>query len=139
MSDIIQRTLAIIKPDAVERHLIGTIIERLEEAKFNIIALKMMHLSESQASEFYKEHAEKVFFQELIMYMTQAPVVVLVLEAGNVITKYRALMGDTDPKLASPGTLRADYGLDKSHNSVHGSDSVISSRREIEFFFGVDI
>lgn len=131
----LERTLAIIKPDIVERHLIGSIISRLEQAQFSIVAMKMVHLNQQQAAGFYAEHEGKPFFANLIAFMTSTPVVVLVLEKENAIADYRALMGKTNPAEANMGTLRRDFALDGSRNSVHGSDSSQSAEREIAYFF----
>ncbi|MDK9560290.1 nucleoside-diphosphate kinase [Gallibacterium anatis] len=131
----LERTLAIIKPDIVERHLIGSIISRLEQSKFSIVAMKMVHLNQQQAAGFYAEHEGKPFFANLIAFMTSTPVVVLVLEKENAIADYRALMGKTNPAEANMGTLRRDFALDGSRNSVHGSDSNQSAEREIAYFF----
>ncbi|KGQ44257.1 nucleoside diphosphate kinase [Gallibacterium anatis] len=131
----LERTLAIIKPDIIERHLIGAIISRLEQAQFSIVAMKMVHLNQQQAAGFYAEHEGKPFFANLIAFMTSTPVVVLVLEKENAIADYRALMGKTNPAEANMGTLRRDFALDGSHNSVHGSDSSQSAEREIAYFF----
>lgn len=131
----LERTLAIIKPDIIERHLIGAIISRLEQAQFSIVAMKMVHLNQQQAAGFYAEHEGKPFFANLIAFMTSTPVVVLVLEKENAIADYRALMGKTNPAEANMGTLRRDFALDGSRNSVHGSDSAQSAEREIAYFF----
>ncbi|MEH8107211.1 nucleoside-diphosphate kinase [Gallibacterium anatis] len=131
----LERTLAIIKPDIIERHLIGAIISRLEQAQFSIVAMKMVHLNQQQAAGFYAEHEGKPFFENLIAFMTSTPVVVLVLEKENAIADYRALMGKTNPAEANMGTLRRDFALDGSRNSVHGSDSSQSAEREIAYFF----
>lgn len=131
----LEHTLAIIKPDIIERHLIGAIISRLEQAQFSIVAMKMVHLNQQQAAGFYAEHEGKPFFANLIAFMTSTPVVVLVLEKENAIADYRALMGKTNPAEANMGTLRRDFALDGSRNSVHGSDSSQSAEREIAYFF----
>lgn len=131
----LEKTLAIIKPDAVQRQLIGEIIHRLERAKLKVIALKMVHLNKEQAEGFYAEHQGKHFFDGLIARMTASPVVVLVLEGENAVQNYRQLIGKTNPQEAAIGTIRYDYALDGSDNSVHGSDSVASAEREIAYFF----
>ena len=131
----LERTLTIIKPDIIERHLIGAIISRLEQAQFSIVAMKMVHLNQQQAAGFYAEHEGKPFFANLIAFMTSTPVVVLVLEKENAIADYRELMGKTNPVDAHMGTLRRDFALDGSQNSVHGSDSAQSAEREIAYFF----
>ncbi|MCA2484804.1 nucleoside-diphosphate kinase [Vibrio sp. Vb2853] len=131
----LERTFSIIKPDAVERNLIGEIYNRIEKAGLRIIAAKMVHLTEDQASGFYAEHEGKEFFPPLKEFMTSGPIMVQVLEGENAIARYRELMGKTNPENAACGTLRADYALSMRHNSVHGSDSPESAAREIEFFF----
>ncbi|MDW1629940.1 nucleoside-diphosphate kinase [Vibrio sp. Y176] len=131
----LESTFSIIKPDAVERNLIGEIYNRIEKAGLRIIAAKMVHLTEDQASGFYAEHEGKEFFPPLKEFMTSGPIMVQVLEGENAIARYRELMGKTNPEDAACGTLRADYALSMRHNSVHGSDSPESAAREIEFFF----
>ncbi|HDU8579163.1 MULTISPECIES: nucleoside-diphosphate kinase [Vibrio] len=131
----LERTFSIIKPDAVERNLIGEIYNRIEKAGLRIVAAKMVHLTEDQASGFYAEHEGKEFFPPLKEFMTSGPIMVQVLEGENAIARYRELMGKTNPEEATCGTLRADYALSMRHNSVHGSDSPESAAREIEFFF----
>ncbi|MFZ7109025.1 nucleoside-diphosphate kinase [Avibacterium avium] len=130
-----ERTLSIIKPDAVERNLIGKILNRLESEGFHIIAMKMVHLTQTQAEGFYAEHQGKPFFDDLVKYMTSAPVVVSVLEKENAIKNYRTLMGKTNPEEADEGTLRKEFALSKTQNCVHGSDSTESAAREIAYFF----
>ncbi|MCU4676988.1 nucleoside-diphosphate kinase [Catenovulum sp. 2E275] len=131
----IERTLSIIKPNAVSAHKIGTIIERLESAGFTIVACKMVKLTEEQAEGFYAEHKEREFFPRLMSFMLSAPVVVLVLERDNAIEAYREIMGTTDPEKAATGTIRADHGENVTINAVHGSDSPQSAAREIAYFF----
>lgn len=131
---MIEQTLAIIKPDAVERKLIGKIISRYEEEGFKIIDLKKQRLTADDARDFYIEHKGKPFYESLVKYMTSASVILMVLEKENAIQKNREVMGATDPKSAAPGTLRKEYGLSIEKNSVHGSDSPSSAAREIEFF-----
>ncbi|EKO3412872.1 nucleoside-diphosphate kinase [Vibrio fluvialis] len=131
----LERTFSIIKPDAVERNLIGEIYHRIEKAGLRIIAAKMLHLTEEQASGFYAEHEGKEFFPALKEFMTSGPIMVQVLEGENAIARYRELMGKTNPEEAACGTLRADYAISMRLNSVHGSDSQASAAREIEFFF----
>ncbi|HHX8279683.1 TPA: nucleoside-diphosphate kinase [Vibrio diabolicus] len=131
----LERTFSIIKPDAVERNLIGEIYNRIEKAGLRIVAAKMVHLTEDQASGFYAEHEGKEFFPPLKEFMTSGPIMVQVLEGEKAIARYRELMGKTNPEEAACGTLRADYALSMRHNSVHGSDSPESAAREIEFFF----
>ena len=131
----LQRTLSIIKPDAVRRNLIGAILARLEQQGFSIVAAKMVRLSKEQAEGFYAEHQGKPFFQPLVAYMTSAPVLVSVLEKENAMQDYRTLMGATNPEAAAEGTIRRDFALSQRENSVHGSDSLESAAREIAYFF----
>lgn len=130
-----ERTLSIIKPDAVQKNVIGQILARFEQNDLRIVACKMMTLSEHQAGEFYGIHRERPFFGELVSYMTSGPVVVSVLEGSGAVAKNRELMGATDPKEAAAGTIRADFADDISANAVHGSDSAANAEREIKFFF----
>lgn len=130
-----EQTLSIIKPDAVEKHHIGAIIDRFEKNGLNIAAIKMMTLTPEQAGEFYAEHKERPFYKDLVSYMSSGPVVVMVLDGPNAIVKNREIMGATDPKAAAAGTLRADFAESKSRNAVHGSDSPAAAKREIAFFF----
>ena len=131
----LQRTLSIIKPDAVRRNLIGAILARLEQQGFSIVAAKMVRLSKEQAEGFYAEHQGKSFFEPLVAYMTSAPVLVSVLEKENAVQDYRTLMGATNPEAAAEGTIRRDFALSQRENSVHGSDSLESAVREIAYFF----
>lgn len=134
----LERTLSIIKPDAVAKNIIGEINSRFEKAGLQIIAAKMQHLSEQQAGEFYAVHRERPFYHELIDFMTSGPVMIQVLEGENAIAKNRELMGATFPKDAEPGTIRADFcdvGGDQGKNAVHGSDAVETAANEIPFFF----
>ncbi|MDG2945464.1 nucleoside-diphosphate kinase [Bisgaard Taxon 10/6] len=131
----LERTLSIIKPDAVERHLIGQILARFEQSGFRIAAIKMLHLTKPQAEGFYAEHQGKPFFDGLVEYMTSAPVVVSVLAKENAVKDYRTLIGATDPAQAAEGTIRKDFAESRQRNSVHGSDSVESAVREIAYFF----
>ncbi|MFV0576924.1 MAG: nucleoside-diphosphate kinase [Vibrio sp.] len=131
----LERTFSIIKPDAVERNLIGAIYQRIEAAGLQIVAAKMVRLTDEQAGGFYAEHEGKPFYEPLKEFMTSGPIMVQVLEGENAITRYRELMGKTNPEEAACGTLRADYAVSMRFNSVHGSDSPESAAREIEFFF----
>ncbi|CAM2850544.1 nucleoside-diphosphate kinase [Vibrio rarus] len=131
----IEKTFSIVKPDAVKRNLIGTIYQRIEQAGLRIVAAKMVHLTDEQASGFYAEHEGKPFFGELTEFMTSGPIMVQVLEGEDAIARYRELMGKTNPEQAACGTIRADHALSMRFNSVHGSDSPTSAAREIEFFF----
>ncbi|WP_392560625.1 nucleoside-diphosphate kinase [Orbus mooreae] len=130
-----EQTLSIIKPNAVKKQLIGKIIERLTQARLNIIALKMVHLTREQAEGFYAEHKGKVFFERLIDFMTSGPIVVMVLQGDNAITHYREVLGATDPAKALAGTLRYDFADNVTENALHGSDSIESAEREIAYFF----
>ena len=131
----IQRTLSIIKPDAVAKNIIGEIISRFEKNNLKIIAAKLITLSVSDAGGFYAEHKGKPFYDDLIEFMTSGPVFIQVLEGEDAISKNRELMGNTDPSKADPGTIRADFAQTIDANAVHGSDSEISAEREIAFFF----
>ncbi|OEE31204.1 nucleoside-diphosphate kinase [Vibrio genomosp. F10 str. ZF-129] len=131
----LERTFSIIKPDAIERNLIGEIYHRIEKAGLQVIAAKMVHLTEEQAGGFYAEHEGKPFYDALKEFMTSGPIMVQVLEGENAITRYRELMGKTNPEEAACGTIRADYAISMRYNSVHGSDSPESAAREIEYFF----
>ena len=133
-----ERTLSIIKPDAVGKNVIGKIISRFEENNLYLVAAKLVHLSDEMASGFYAEHEGKPFFNDLKKFMTSGPVFVQVLEGENAIQKNRDLMGSTNPKEAAPGTIRADFANSIDANAVHGSDSVESAKREIEYFFNTE-
>jgi nucleoside-diphosphate kinase len=131
----VERTLSIVKPDAVARNLIGEIYCRFEKNGLVIVAARMMRLTEQQAKGFYAEHEGKPFFDDLVAYMTSGPVVVQVLEGENAITRNRELMGATNPAEAASGTIRADFAESVEANAVHGSDSAASAEREIAYFF----
>ena len=131
----IERTLSIIKPDAVGKNIIGKIISRFEDNGLNLVAGKLIHLSDNMASGFYAEHDGKPFFDDLKKYMTSGPVFVQVLEGENAVQKNRDLMGSTNPQEAEPGSIRADFAKSIDANAVHGSDSIESAKREIEYFF----
>lgn len=130
-----ERTFSIIKPDAVNRNLIGAILQRFESNGLRVVAAKMVRLTREQAEGFYAEHKGRDFYEPLIGYMTSAPVLVQVLEGENAIQKNRQIMGVTDPLKAAPGTIRADFALSVRENAVHGSDSPESAAREISYFF----
>ncbi len=130
-----EKTLSIIKPDATSRNLIGEIISRFEKNGLKVVAAKMVQLSRDQAGGFYAEHVGKPFFDNLIDYMTSAPVLVQVLEGENAVMLNRSLMGATNPQEAEPGTIRADFAESIDANAVHGSDSLQSAEREIAYFF----
>ncbi|MDE2254252.1 MAG: nucleoside-diphosphate kinase [Betaproteobacteria bacterium] len=130
-----ERTLSIIKPDAVAKNCIGKIIDRFETAGLKVVAARMMHLSRVEAEGFYAVHKERPFFKDLVEFMISGPVMVQVLEGPNAIAKNRELMGATDPKKAAPGTIRADFADSIDANAVHGSDSAENAATEIAFFF----
>jgi nucleoside-diphosphate kinase len=134
----VQRTLSIIKPDAVAKNVIGEIIARFEQADLTIVAAKMLHLSKEQAEGFYAEHSERPFFGPLIEFMMSGPVVVQVLEGEGAVLKNRDLMGATNPQEAEAGTIRSDFAQSIDANAVHGSDSPESAAREIAYFFESD-
>ena len=131
----LEQTLSIIKPDAVERNLDGEIKSFCEKNNLKIIKSKKVKISKEEASEFYKVHQTKPFYGELCSYLSSGPIVVMILEGENAISKNRELMGSTDPKKAEEGTLRKMYGLSIDKNSVHGSDSIENAKTEINFFF----
>lgn len=130
-----QRTLSIIKPDAVGKNHIGDIISRFEKAGLHIVAAKFIHLSQPQAEGFYDVHRERPFFKDLVSFMITGPVLVMVLEGANAIEKNREIMGATDPKKAEKGTIRADFANSIDENCVHGSDAPETAAKEISFFF----
>lgn len=131
----LERTLSIIKPDAVRKNNIGKILARFEEQGLKIIAAKMMHLSRHQAEQFYAVHRARPFYNDLVNFMCSGPVVVQVLEGENAILKNREIMGATDPKKALEGTIRKDFATSIDENAVHGSDAPETAREEIAFFF----
>jgi nucleoside-diphosphate kinase len=131
----VERTLSIIKPDAVAKNVIGKIYSRFEEAGLQVIASKMVNLSDELAGGFYAEHAERPFFKDLVGFMTSGPVMIQVLEGEGAVLKNRDLMGATNPKEADAGTIRADFAESIDANAVHGSDSAESAAREISYFF----
>jgi len=131
----VERTLSIIKPDGVQKNLIGEIYSRFEKAGLNIVAARMMHLTREQAEGFYAVHRERPFFNDLVTYMTSGPVVVQVLEGEGAIDKNRELMGATNPANADPGTIRADFAASIEENVVHGSDGPDTAAQEIAYFF----
>lgn len=130
-----ERTLSIIKPDGVSRGLIGEVVKRFEKNNIKIVAMKMIHMTKTEAQGFYAVHKERPFFGSLTDFMSSGPVVVMVLEGENVISKYRELMGATNYKEAAPGTIRADFATEIEKNIVHGSDSPQSAAFEIGYFF----
>jgi nucleoside-diphosphate kinase len=130
-----ERTLSIIKPDAVKKNAIGQILARFEGAGLKIVAARMMHLSRAEAEGFYAVHRERPFFRDLVDFMISGPVLVQVLEGDNAIAKNRELMGATDPKKAAKGTIRADFADSIDANAVHGSDGAETAKTEIAYFF----
>lgn len=134
----IERTLSIIKPDAVARNLIGEIYARFEKAGLRIVAAKMLHLSQERAEGFYAVHRERPFFRDLVRFMTSGPIMVQVLEGEDAIARNREIMGATDPRKAAPGTIRADLATNVEENAVHGSDGPDTARAEIAYFFRDD-
>ena len=133
-----ERTLSIIKPDAVAKNVIGEIYSRFESAGFKIVAAKMMHLDKITAGGFYAVHQERPFFNDLISFMTSGPVMVQVLEGENAVARHRKIMGATNPQEAAFGTIRADFAESLDENAVHGSDSIENAAIEIAYFFGED-
>jgi len=133
-----ERTLSIIKPDAVAKNVIGEIYSRFEGAGFKIVAAKMLHLDEIMAGGFYAVHKDRPFFKDLIAFMTSGPVIVQVLEGENVVAKHREIMGATNPQEAASGTIRSDFAESLDENAVHGSDSIENASIEIAYFFGED-
>jgi nucleoside-diphosphate kinase len=131
----VERTLSIIKPDAVAKNVVGEIYTRFEKAGLKVVAAKMKHLSKAEAEGFYAEHKERGFFADLVAFMTSGPVMVQVLEGENAVLTNRDLMGATNPKEAAAGTIRADFAESIDANAVHGSDAVASAQREIAYFF----
>jgi nucleoside-diphosphate kinase len=132
----VEQTLSIIKPDGVEKNLIGEIYGRFEKAGLKIVAARMMHLSQEQAEGFYAVHKERPFYNDLVSYMTSGPVVVQVLEGDDAINRNREIMGATNPDDAAPGTIRKDFAASIEENVVHGSDGPDTAAQEIAFFFG---
>ena len=130
-----QKTFSIIKPDAVSKNLIGEINRKFEKAGLRIVASKMMHLSKKQAEEFYSVHKERPFFNGLVSFMSSGPVLAQVLEGKNAVAVNREIMGATNPKEATPGTIRAEFAESIDHNAVHGSDAADTAKQEISFFF----
>lgn len=133
-----EQTLSIIKPDAVKNQHIGDIISRFEKNGLKVAALKMVKLNKTQAGDFYAVHKERPFYPELVNFMSSAPVVVMVLDGDNAVSKNRTLMGATDPKKADQGTIRKDFAESITNNAVHGSDSPENAKTEINFFFKPD-
>ena len=134
----IERTLSIIKPDAVAKNVIGEIYNRFEKAGLRVVAARMEHLSAEKAGEFYAVHKERPFYKDLVEFMTSGPVMIQALEGEDAIAKNREVMGATNPADAAPGTIRADFAQTVDENAVHGSDANDTAKAEIEFFFGAD-
>jgi len=132
---MVEKTLAIIKPDAVKKKLVGKIIQRIEEEEFKISGLKMLHLTKEEAKGFYIVHKDKHFYDPLTDFMSSGEIVVMVLERENAISHWREVMGATDPALAKPGTLRQMYGFSVERNATHGSDSPQTAEWEIDYFY----
>ncbi len=130
-----EKTLAIIKPDSVEKRVVGEIIRKIEEAGFNILAIKFTKLTEKQARSFYEIHKERPFYLDLVKYMTSGPIVAIALEKDNAVEEFRKLIGNTDPTKAEPGTIRQLFGTNIEKNAIHGSDSAENGEKEILFFF----
>jgi nucleoside-diphosphate kinase len=133
--NLMERSLVLIKPDAMKRNISGAIIERFEKRGLKVVALKMLHMSETLAKRHYAVHEGKPFFEELIKYITSTPIIAIVFEGEKAIESIRKIMGATDPKKAEKGTIRADFGMDLQNNSVHGSDSLENAGKEIKIFF----
>ncbi len=131
----VERTLSIIKPDAIAKNVIGEIISRFEKGGLKVVAAKMLQLDDTLAGGFYAEHKERPFYNDLVEFMTSGPVIVQVLEGEDAISKNRDLMGATNPAEAAPGTIRADFANSIDANAVHGSDSATSAEREVSYFF----
>jgi len=131
----LERTLSIIKPDAVKKNVIGQILARFEKAGLRVVAARMKHLSRAEAEGFYAVHRQRPFFRDLVEFMISGPVLIQVLEGENAIAKNRELMGATDPKKADKGTIRADFAQSIDANAVHGSDSAENARTEVAYFF----
>lgn len=131
----VERTLSIVKPDGVQKNVIGEVYRRFERAGLRIVAARMMRLTQAQAEGFYAVHRERPFFRDLVSYMTSGPVIVQVLEGDDAVAKHREIMGATDPKKAAPGTIRADLAESIEQNVVHGSDSLENAAREVGYFF----
>jgi nucleoside-diphosphate kinase len=130
-----ERSLVLIKPDAMKRNISGAIIQRFEQKGLRVVALKMLHMSEALAKRHYAVHEGKPFYNDLVKYITSTPIIAIVLEGEKAVESIRKIMGATDPKKAEKGTVRADFGIDLQNNSVHGSDSPENAAKEIKLFF----
>lgn len=133
-----ERSLVLIKPDAIERGLVGTIITRLEKVGLKLVAMKMLHTNKELAQRLYAIHKDKPFFDSLVDYITSAPIIAIIFEGKGAVEVIREKMGATDPAKAEAGTIRGDFGLDIEHNTIHGSDSTETATEEIKLFFGED-
>ncbi len=133
-----ERSLVLIKPDAIQRGLVGTIISRLEKVGLKLVAMKMLHLDKALAQRHYAIHKDKPFFDSLVNYITSAPIIAIIFEGKKAVEVIRQTMGATDPAKAEAGTIRGDFGLDIEHNTIHGSDSMETATEEIKLFFGED-
>ncbi|GGE38763.1 nucleoside diphosphate kinase [Pullulanibacillus camelliae] len=133
-----ERTFLMVKPDGVQRNLVGEIVSRFERKGFQLVGAKLMHVSRELAEQHYAEHKERPFFGELVSFITSSPVFAMVWEGEDVIATARKMMGTTNPAEAAPGTIRGDYGVEMSRNIIHGSDSPESAKREIALFFSED-
>ena len=133
-----ERSLVLIKPDAMQKGLAGTIISRLESQGLKLVAVKMLHMDKALAEQHYTIHADKPFFKDLVNYITSTPIIAAVFEAEGAVEIIRKLMGATDPDKSEPGTIRKDFGLDILRNTVHGSDSIETAEKEIKLFFAED-
>lgn len=131
----VEQTLSIVKPNAVAKNVIGKIVDRFESNNLTVVAAKMVQLPREKAEGFYIEHKERPFFESLIRFMTNGPILLMVLSGEDAVAKNREIMGATDPAKAEPGTLRADFADDIEANAVHGSDSIASAEREVSYFF----
>jgi len=132
----VERTLSIIKPDAVAKNVVGKIYTKFEDAGLRIVAAKMIHLTKEQAGQFYEVHKQRPFYQDLVDFMTSGPVMIQVLEGEMAVAKHRDVMGATNPKEAAAGTIRAEFASSIDENAVHGSDAQDTAKAEIAFFFG---
>ncbi len=133
-----ERSLVFIKPDAMQRRLAGAIINRLEQRGLKLVAIKMLHLDKALARRHYAVHADKPFFDDVVDYVSSAPIIAIVFDGESAVEVVRETMGATDPAKAEPGTIRGDFGMDIEHNAVHGSDSVETAEEEIKLFFSQD-
>ncbi len=133
-----EKSLILVKPDAIKRNAGGSILARFESQGLKIVGLKMLHVNEELAKKHYEMHVGKSFFKDLLEYITSTPIIAAVLEGEGAVEKIRKIMGSTDPAKADPGTIRKDFGIDIQQNAVHGSDSIESAEREINLFFGKD-